>query len=416
MKSIKQLFDTPMKATLSTFGLLALLGLVGAGSALAAGAIAESSAIGAENAQNFAFADAGIDPVAARLDHSEFDFEQGQFVYEVKFVADGTEYEYWIKADDGSIVKKKQEVLDPTMAGQPGQTPAAQISLEEAKTAALADAGLEAGDVRFGEAHADLDDGRSLYEVEFFSGDTKYEYEIDAETGLVWSKSKETTKVQAPASGSTTGSSQQPVSSTPVKPESKPAETQRPATQPNTPTQPQSKPTAAAELSLEEAKSAALADAGLSAGEVSFHKAEKDYDDGVAYYDVEFISGSYKYEYEVAASDGRIWERDKEALPAPNPPASQTTTPPASSGNFSGNQTGSQAGNASTISMEQARSIAASHAGLSLDQLSFSKSKLEEEDGQMVYEIEFYSGQMEYEYEIDASNGNILDYDAEVDD
>ena len=32
--------------------------------------------------------------------------EQGQFIYEVEFLANGTEYEYWIKASDGSIVKK----------------------------------------------------------------------------------------------------------------------------------------------------------------------------------------------------------------------------------------------------------------------------------------------------------------------
>ena len=81
--------------------------LIGTGTAFAACAIAEGAAIGAENAQRFAFADAGVDPAAAQAVRTEFDYEQGQFVYEVEFVADGTEYEYWIRSTDGAVVKKR---------------------------------------------------------------------------------------------------------------------------------------------------------------------------------------------------------------------------------------------------------------------------------------------------------------------
>ena len=44
------------------------------------------------------------------------------------------------------------------------------------------------------------------------------------------------------------------------------------------------------------------------------------------------------------------------------------------------------------------------------------KCELDREDGRVVYEIEFKSNGMEYEYEIDASTGAVLKYDKERDD
>lgn len=138
MSNIKNLFATPRKAVLSSLCILAILAGIGVGTVFAAGAFAESSAIGAENAQKFAFADAGVDPAAAQVIRTEFDYEQGQFVYEVEFIADGAEYEYWIRSTDGAVVKKEQEVI---FSDGSSATAVAQITLDEAKNAALADAG-----------------------------------------------------------------------------------------------------------------------------------------------------------------------------------------------------------------------------------------------------------------------------------
>ena len=90
---IKRLFETPKKAALSIVCVLAILLFLGTGTVYAADAIAKSTAIGAENAQNFAFADAGIEPAAAKIVRKEFGFEHGQFGYEVEFVTDCIEYE-----------------------------------------------------------------------------------------------------------------------------------------------------------------------------------------------------------------------------------------------------------------------------------------------------------------------------------
>ena len=42
--------------------------------------------------------------------------------------------------------------------------------------------------------------------------------------------------------------------------------------------------------------------------------------------------------------------------------------------------------------------------------------ELDEEDGILVYEVEFKSGNMEYSYEIDAASGAVLKHESERDD
>ena len=46
--------------------------------------------------------------------------------------------------------------------------------------------------------------------------------------------------------------------------------------------------------------------------------------------------------------------------------------------------------------------------------LTFHSVSLEEDDGRRVYDVEFYSGSTEYDYEIDAATGDILSYDNDV--
>lgn len=89
MKRIKECFSTPRRAVITSVCILAILAMVGTGTVLAAGAVAEHSSIGRGAAENYAFADAGIAPEDAAAIQTEFDFENGQFIYEVEFVADG---------------------------------------------------------------------------------------------------------------------------------------------------------------------------------------------------------------------------------------------------------------------------------------------------------------------------------------
>ena len=72
------------------------------------------------------------------------------------------------------------------------------------------------------------------------------------------------------------------------------------------------------------------------------------------------------------------------------------------------------AGAASYIGEAKAKETALSHAGLTASQVTFLEVKLDREDGRMVYEVEFYSGNKEYDYEIDASTGSIVGFDYDI--
>ena len=53
------------------------------------------------------------------------------------------------------------------------------------------------------------------------------------------------------------------------------------------------------------------------------------------------------------------------------------------------------------------------HRNLKESDVRFVKVELDEEDGRSVYEMEFLAGGIEYEYEIDASSGEIIKYEAD---
>ncbi len=63
------------------------------------------------------------------------------------------------------------------------------------------------------------------------------------------------------------------------------------------------------------------------------------------------------------------------------------------------------------IGTAKAKSIALNKAGVSSSAATFTKTKLDYDDGVRVYDIEFVAGNYEYELEINAKTGTILDYD-----
>ena len=62
------------------------------------------------------------------------------------------------------------------------------ISVDKAKTIALKQAGLTPATVTFGKAVLKKDDGKIIYEIEFFTSSHEYEYEIDAYSGTILSQ------------------------------------------------------------------------------------------------------------------------------------------------------------------------------------------------------------------------------------
>lgn len=69
-----------------------------------------------------------------------------------------------------------------------------------------------------------------------------------------------------------------------------------------------------------------------------------------------------------------------------------------------------------TLTQEEALAKALEHANLKQDQLDFLKPVEQDfEHGRLIYEVRFYQGGMEYEYDIDANNGTILKFEKDFD-
>ena len=142
------------------------------------------------------------------------------------------------------------------------------------------------------------------------------------------------------------------------------------------------------------AKEIALNHAGLSSSAVTFAWTKLDWDNGRAEYEVEFYAGGKEYDYDIDALTGEIRSYDYEA---------EHYTPSAT------------AQSSDYIGEARAKEIALNHAGLSSSAVTFVRSNLDWDDGRAEYEVEFYAGGKEYDYDIDALTGEIrsYDYDAE---
>ena len=376
---IKNLFSTPKKTAVTVLCALAILIAVGTGTAFAVSTVAESTSIGADKAKMFAFADAGVDPVAAENVRTEFDFEQGHFIYDVEFSANGTEYGYWIQASDGSVVKKKIELIG---AGGSKTGITAAITQKDARKIALEDAGLTEAEVTI--SAEKLDTENAVYEVDFVKGNVKYEYDINAMTGAVYSKSSESTALPSTEAAAQPSEAETAAANATVAPAAENRSNNN-------------------YIGLERAKAIALGDAGLSAASVTFTEAKPDFDDSVPNYDLDFYTATHEYDYEINAQTGAIMDKSVEV----NEHAVRETKPAATAA-----PTEAARG---FIGVDRAKSIALGHAGVSASSVSFSKAKLDDDDGRGVYEIEFYVGNTEYDYEIDAYSGGIIEYDKDRD-
>ena len=66
------------------------------------------------------------------------------------------------------------------------------------------------------------------------------------------------------------------------------------------------------------------------------------------------------------------------------------------------------------IGEERAMAIALEDSNVTQEDLLFSHVKLDFDDGIWVYDVEFYAGNKEYDYEIDATSGTILSFDFDM--
>ena len=170
-------------------------------------------------------------------------------------------------------------------------------------------------------------------------------------------------------------------------------------------------------ITLDEAKKIALNHANLTSKEVSFINAEADMDNGVEFYDIEFYSNNKEYDYEISAADGKIIEYDYdvegygESTNVSNNNSSNTNKQNSNKSNTNTNSNTSS----NKISADKAKKIALNHANLTSNQVSYVQVEADFDDYTPSYDVEFYHNNVEYSYEINANNGNIISFEKDID-
>ena len=268
-----------------------------------------------------------------------------------------------------------EELKDLAEAG----APAMPIGTDKAMDLAAAAFGkVSAAKMAYSAVDPELDESPAHYEVEIKSqSGEEFEYKLDAYTGAILESKREVEDG---------------------------AET--PAVQPSRP----EPPAAVQDIGYAKAKSIALNHAGVKQDAVYDMEVELDEEDGILVYEVEFKSGNMEYSYEIDAASGAVLERkyegadgtyDDTIAPQPEKPDRKPDAP---------------SGQKTDIGNAKAKSIALNHAGVKQDAVYDMEVGLDEEDGILVYEVEFKSGNMEYSYEIDAASGAVLKHESERDD
>lgn len=173
------------------------------------------------------------------------------------------------------------------------------------------------------------------------------------------------------------------------------------------------------DITDQEAQQIALEDAGLTAENAMITVS---YDNEDNEYDVDVISadGSQEYEYTINGKNGKIKDKEMTTRSIPstqsgNAGISQNGN--ANSGNSAANANG--AASAATLTLEDAKNAALKDGGFSASDVNFVKQEFDADSNE--YDVEYIATdkndgkQYKYEYEINASNGNINNKSKDVD-
>ena len=346
---------------------------------------------------------ANIDAADADISSATLSEVAGVTCYKVEFTSGDHTYAYSINAENGEVMeasyRDKNAALadstqpDTTASGAtttPVQTtPSTNAStgtVDEAKAQeiALAHAGVKAADATITKSKLDYDDGRQVYEIEWYANGAKYDYEIAVATGEIVNSGYEAKTVVGTGNNAALADSTQPdttasgATTTPVQ--------TTPSTNASTGTVDEAK-----------AQEIALAHAGIKAADATITKAKLDYDDGRQVYEIEFIvssgTGYTEYDYEIDAATGKIVSYDYDA----------ESYTPSQSTNTNANV---------KISEATAKQTALARVSGATEKDIY-EWKLDYDDGRPEYEGKIIYGGTEYEFTIDANTGAIIEWDME---
>lgn len=256
--------------SITELSLLANAGNVELSQVESVGTASEKAYIGREKAKQIVAEHLGLSVSDLFFEDIELDYENGRMVYEIECYVNGREYDYDIHAVTGEITKGYTANQNTAANEQPVQP----VTIDEAriKNIILEHAGLTETSLQNYRIRLTKDDGRNVYDIEFYANGYEYDYEIDAESGKIRDYDREK-EVQPPANA-------QPTNSTVI--------------------------------GKDAAKAAALAHAALSENEIAKFKIEQDRDDGRNVYEIEFHANGYEYDYEINAHNGDVLKSEKE--------------------------------------------------------------------------------------------------------
>lgn len=139
-----------------------------------------SGEISRDEALAIALANASVPEADAYNVKLERDGDNGIPLWDIEFETEYGDYDFEVALSGGRIVGADYEVDDEWL-DRLGGSP---VTADEAKAILQSKApGVEAGDIALREEHSD---GRLRYEGEAYGGGMKYEFEMDAATGVIY--------------------------------------------------------------------------------------------------------------------------------------------------------------------------------------------------------------------------------------
>ena len=242
-----------------------------------------------EEAQEAALKAADIEAADADISATTLSEVAGVACYKVEFTSGEYAYAYTINAETGAVMEMSSqaqnaqdsgtqtEVADSTVpataqtsAAAPAQNATGTGTVDEAaQKIALEHAGVKAADATITKSKLDYEDGRQVYDIEWYAGGAKYDYEIAADTGEIISSAYEEKTMGADSKNVT--------------------------------------------VSEADAKKTAL-DRVSGATDKDLYEWKLDYDDGRPEYEGKIIYGGTEYEFTIDAATGFVMEWDAEKV------------------------------------------------------------------------------------------------------
>ena len=235
-----------------------------------------------EEAQEAALKAADIEAADADISATTLSEVAGVACYKVEFTSGEYAYSYTINAETGAVMEMSSQEQNAQASGTqtevadsaapaPAQTSAAAPAQNATGTGTVDEAAAQkiALDATITKSKLDYEDGRQVYDIEWYAGGAKYDYEIATDTGEIISSAYEEKTMGADSRNVT--------------------------------------------VSEADAKKTAL-DRVSGATDKDLYEWKLDYDDGRPEYEGNIIYGGTEYEFTIDAATGSVMEWDAEKV------------------------------------------------------------------------------------------------------